>query len=1281
MPQIFISYSRKDIEFVDRLANDLKASGFEVWYDLSGLKAGTQWGTEIQNAINSSQYFLVVLSPNSVKSSWVEREFLHASDQNIKIVPLLYQQCALPMWSLNLHFIDMQGKNYSRKYHDLLKIMGVQPESVEENPITIHYIKIGDEYRKMGQPDQAIESYLQALNVEPNNLKAQSTIGAIHLEQQAYAEAAAAFDLALEISGEDLVAKSGWGDANLSLGNQARADGKIEEATRFYLEVIRISPDDANALKSLANIYITQAEDLLAFGKEDEAISAFSEALTFTPHDKTLSAHLKKLKSEKKARVLKEFVARSEEELDAGKWEKAIETLNEALESAPQEKSILKKIDDIRDQQRDEQLKVILLKVEQAEESERWDVAIAGLNEYLKMKHDDKVIQKRRADLMASKRETWLNSIHLRVNQAVENHKWDEALIILNESLELEPENKELKARATQVKKDQIIAKLNAIILRAEQAASVGRWNDSIEILNKGLMDDPNEKVLKTKLAEIMQFKREEKHKSALNLADMAARSEKWETAVSSLNEILASEPDNPVFLKKFDEVLKLERASKLKLLQMQAKNLVKAEKFVEALAAWNEQLALEPENRQAVLDEIEAVNKAQKLADLYSKGTDALADKNHLKAVEFFKRVEMEDVNYKSAAKLRAKAEKRLGIADKAPLSGKRRILIAVAAFLVVALAISTVVFWPEQTVNNTDPGANTFDINGQESDIVDNTGQESDILDNTDQESDPSDSEVYTPPVGETITVTSTEDDGEGTFRQALLDAQAGDTITFDTSVFQPDNPATIVLTSDGLPRVKYGNITIDGSNAGVILDGKNIHPENSGLVVNSDRNTIMGLQIFNFGTAIYLEGGSFNTIGGDRSIGVGPTGQGNLLGGVGHVGIGILPGSGGNQITGNLIGTNLDGTESFGFMGAGIIFEGDAGENGRFFNPNNNIIGPDNVIANNGVEEGDQNGGVVIFSVQVSVTITGNTFHNNANGGIVYPDHPGAEWDLIPEPPTIIYFDLETGIVRGQTCDSCLVEIFSTESDEGELYEGSTTANQYGNFFFSKGEALTGPFLVATAHHEGDNTSVFSSPTSIRSDIQTALDEILETEPFYQTGFDTSYQGPVGPGADLENGKLTVTSDIGHVGSGLPSIVSGSFAVEFELRFLESSIEKTSICLFFVESADDESNRSLFTIFYGPYLNKVIQYNNSPEYQDILAETKNEFDFSTINKITIIILGDQIAAFVNGQIIYTALDPNGNVDYSYQSFAAEDSVTCEFDNYKIWDLDVIDEMQIAD
>jgi parallel beta-helix repeat protein len=73
-------------------------------------------------------------------------------------------------------------------------------------------------------------------------------------------------------------------------------------------------------------------------------------------------------------------------------------------------------------------------------------------------------------------------------------------------------------------------------------------------------------------------------------------------------------------------------------------------------------------------------------------------------------------------------------------------------------------------------------------------------------------------------TLVVTSTADSGPGTLRQALLDAGNGDTITFDSAVFPPGSPVTITLTS-GLPDIIQGNLTIDASNAGVILDGSSI------------------------------------------------------------------------------------------------------------------------------------------------------------------------------------------------------------------------------------------------------------------------------------------------------------------------------------------------------------------------------------------------------------------------------------------------------------------------
>ena len=68
-------------------------------------------------------------------------------------------------------------------------------------------------------------------------------------------------------------------------------------------------------------------------------------------------------------------------------------------------------------------------------------------------------------------------------------------------------------------------------------------------------------------------------------------------------------------------------------------------------------------------------------------------------------------------------------------------------------------------------------------------------------------------------TFVVTSSADSGPGTLREALLNANIGDTITFEPTNFPPTTPTTISLT-DALPTIVTDSLTIDASGAGVIL-----------------------------------------------------------------------------------------------------------------------------------------------------------------------------------------------------------------------------------------------------------------------------------------------------------------------------------------------------------------------------------------------------------------------------------------------------------------------------
>jgi len=120
MPQVFISYSRKDIAIVRQLAEDLKKADFNVWWDISGLKGGDAWMRAIQTGLKASQYCIVVLSRDSVESEWVEKEYTYAIGLGLKVIPILYKDCEIPLALANVQYVDFRDDKYDRGLWQLL---------------------------------------------------------------------------------------------------------------------------------------------------------------------------------------------------------------------------------------------------------------------------------------------------------------------------------------------------------------------------------------------------------------------------------------------------------------------------------------------------------------------------------------------------------------------------------------------------------------------------------------------------------------------------------------------------------------------------------------------------------------------------------------------------------------------------------------------------------------------------------------------------------------------------------------------------------------------------------------------------------------------------------------------------------------------------------------------------------------------------------------------------------------------------------------------------------
>ncbi|MFN8371620.1 MAG: toll/interleukin-1 receptor domain-containing protein, partial [Anaerolineae bacterium] len=89
MADVFLSYSRKDKTFVERVHASLAADGRDVWVDWEDIPLTADWWGEICSGIEAANTFIFVISPDSVSSPVCNMEIDHATRHNKRLVPIV----------------------------------------------------------------------------------------------------------------------------------------------------------------------------------------------------------------------------------------------------------------------------------------------------------------------------------------------------------------------------------------------------------------------------------------------------------------------------------------------------------------------------------------------------------------------------------------------------------------------------------------------------------------------------------------------------------------------------------------------------------------------------------------------------------------------------------------------------------------------------------------------------------------------------------------------------------------------------------------------------------------------------------------------------------------------------------------------------------------------------------------------------------------------------------------------------------------------------------------
>src|SRR5712692_1948500 len=87
--RVFISYSRKDMAFADRLEAALRARGIEPLIDRSEIYAFEDWWKRIEALIARADTVVFVLSPDAVASEVALKELAYGTSLNKRFAPIV----------------------------------------------------------------------------------------------------------------------------------------------------------------------------------------------------------------------------------------------------------------------------------------------------------------------------------------------------------------------------------------------------------------------------------------------------------------------------------------------------------------------------------------------------------------------------------------------------------------------------------------------------------------------------------------------------------------------------------------------------------------------------------------------------------------------------------------------------------------------------------------------------------------------------------------------------------------------------------------------------------------------------------------------------------------------------------------------------------------------------------------------------------------------------------------------------------------------------------------
>lgn len=234
MSVIFLSHSSQDIELAERIAQDLRRHGIAVWFDQWEVLPGDSIRQRIEDGLESADFIGVLLTRDSVRSVWVQREWesrLAEPSPSRPIIPLKADDCELPPLLRGIRYADFSD-DYAAGLSELLKTI----RRGNAQQVTADRAPSNDDALSLLHGSLDVHPYIESLT---SSLKSRAPFcieqSGVDVVSQDY----------IANIGQELL-RSAQESANVTLVIGGIGCGKTTQMRNLALELLRICRSDAN---------------------------------------------------------------------------------------------------------------------------------------------------------------------------------------------------------------------------------------------------------------------------------------------------------------------------------------------------------------------------------------------------------------------------------------------------------------------------------------------------------------------------------------------------------------------------------------------------------------------------------------------------------------------------------------------------------------------------------------------------------------------------------------------------------------------------------------------------------------------------------------------------------------------------------------------------------------------------------------------------------------------------------------------------------------------------